>query len=664
MATPSVPTQVLPLLNPNIIVLKPFEEEAQRRQVSFPPHQDNPVAFRQVEHMRSAIDKHWKFTIQDPAPGSSILEIEVTDGLRRKSTIQVILGNLIECSCAVFVEDGCNMCDHLGALLNLLKNRYLYEIYGNKPEVQAWVSQYHKKIAQTKAHKSTACITTYDSFTRSFVKVGNTKSTLAPQIDSVASIRLKATQTPTQVFPASNEPPIASSGILGSGLQLYDYQEGIFQRMVPAKKGVLSLVVGSGKTLVTITALGYVQQVIHPGKPISVLVVCPKSLKIQWKNEFKRALDLECNLVNTKNDLVKLGSKSVDIVTFQLFTRHVDEFVKQGYQFVVIDEIQFIRNDESKIWKACKKLNSEYFFGLSGTVIENKLDDLYSVLDVIHPGFLGPKWRFCYDFQWVKGVNKKEVIYKGIRNEEVLREKIKPYVFAYNNLKLPPIQQNYLEVPMTHNQKHYHDNFYYEAKKLLAKSLSSGLNHYEKTILQSFLLKARQASNSETLITKNPTSQPSPKITRLLGLVQQLTQNNNQKVVVFSEWTEMLDLIIARVAPGTFVKFTGKESEKQRFAAITKFKTDPECSLFLSTDAGGVGVDGLQLVCHNMVHMELPWNPAKIEQRNGRIHRLLQQNPVQIHFLVSSGSIETHLRQVLTQKAEIRKLALEDLSKP
>ena len=110
-----------------------------------------------------------------------------------------------------------------------------------------------------------------------------------------------------------------------------------------------------------------------------------------------------------------------------------------------------------------------------------------------------------------------------------------------------------------------------------------------------------------------------------------------------------------------YATYTGKETPKQRVAAVTKFQTDPDCKIFFSSDAGGVGLDGLQLASCNIVHLELPWNPSKLDQRTGRVYRLLQTKPVSCFYLVSDGGIETQIAGLLTSKREIRELTLKEL---
>jgi SNF2 family DNA or RNA helicase len=328
------------------------------------------------------------------------------------------------------------------------------------------------------------------------------------------------------------------------------------------------------------------------------------------------------------------------------------------FDVAVVDEIQFIRNEKTKTWKALSQFRSDYFFGLSGTIIENRLDDLYAIMNIIDMHILGPKWKFDDTFQRIKIKAKEKIIYHGVQNLEDLKNKLKDSVFSYDNLKLPPITHDYVQLEIDDKERKSHDYYQEEAKKIIAKSLSGEISFKEKMMIQGMLLKARQSVNSYELLTKKPQSKPSNKIKTFLELIEQYCINSGEKVVVFSEWTQMLD-ILAREYKKKFktidhALFTGKQNPKQRTAAVVKFQTDPNCKIFFASDAGGIGLDGLQLASARVIHTELPWNPAKLDQRTARVHRIGQKNPVEVKYLVSKATIEEEIYNSIVQKRQLR----------
>ena len=420
----------------------------------------------------------------------------------------------------------------------------------------------------------------------------------------------------------------------------------------------------------TLTAIGSFSYLKNSNSSISMLVVCPKSLKLQWEQEINRVFEKDSvatYVINKKSDIAAFYTEvrpKAAMITYQSINRYLDEFIKHGKVDVVIaDEIQVVRNNETKVWKSLSKIQSEYFFGLSGTVIENRLDDLYNVMEIVNPGLLGPKWRFDYTYQNLKGITKTKILYSGVKNVEALKQKLSGCVFGYDKVDLPEKQHFTTYVDLDKKCRTKHDEFLFEADKLISKSLNTELTFGEKAMLQAYMLKARQCCNSEELISKRQPKDQPMKIIEFLELVKKVCIDKNEKLVVFSEWTQMLDILAREVniAYGFVgsVLYTGEKSAKQRQTALKQFQADISCKIFFSSDVGGVGLDGLQLVCHNMLHFELPWNPAKLDQRTGRIHRILQKNPVNIYQLVANDSIEQRIESLLTSKRDIRTQTLK-----
>jgi SNF2 family DNA or RNA helicase len=166
----------------------------------------------------------------------------------------------------------------------------------------------------------------------------------------------------------------SDEGLL-NGVNLFNYQKNIFAKMVTAKRAICSMVMGAGKTLTTIACYAWIRK--HRNPNARLLVICPKSLRIQWANEIKRVTNLDSTQVMRKEDLTL--DTPVFVATYQWYAKNHAAFLEQNFEVLVADEIQYVKNSESKTWKALSKIKTEYFFGLSGTVIENRLDDLYSI---------------------------------------------------------------------------------------------------------------------------------------------------------------------------------------------------------------------------------------------------------------------------------------------
>lgn len=629
--------------------------------VPFPKGQKKPslaapvdaLSFLQHQQAERTMTRHYKVILKEAHPVvSGLFQFKITDGLRRNFEVEILKGT-VQCSCREFHEEQAGYCEH-AALVSLI---------WNQPAFYPTTWQLIGEIKDRKKKQILGLPFEYRFYNGKTNSIESIQGGRAPTKGQPAQVvesctvpnHSKAVQTNANKL--AGLPLPISQGILLGGLSLYDYQEDIFQKMLLANKAICSMKMGAGKTLTTLACYGWILKNLNPLS--RMLVICPKSLKIQWQSEIRRALDMDSFLINDKKGLLQVGSHQIEIVTYQTFTKHCDVFTKKDYDIVVMDEIQFIRNNESKAWKAAKEINTSFFYGLSGTVIENRLDDLYSIMEIVAPGSLGPKWKFSSNYQDLLSVGKKVIIFDGVKNLASLHEKIKDRVFSYGDLQLPPITHSYVPVKLTSIQTQTHDEYYGEAKKLLAKSMSSGLSYGEKMYLQAMLLKARQACNSTTLITKAP-SPLSSKLSEVCAIARKQKQRGN-KVIFFSQWTEMLDLIAEQFKAMNmdYVFYTGRESELQRSRSLDRFQYDPNVPFFLASDSGGVGLDGLQKACNVVVHVEPPWNPARLDQRTGRVYRIGQTKPVEVYYLYGKESIEEKILETLQKKRDIRTSTLD-----
>lgn len=634
------------------------------------PHPTDPLEWVCYQFAEKALEKVWDVDfLKRKENDQGVIEIQVKNAANHKFLVEVVktqtkkngdLRVIYQCSCEKFYREQANMCEHV-AILSMAFNRPR-DILGGLE----FYAAFKDKLSESRNYplyymiylgQSDRFLTIKRGEKDSPLFLGNPRESVTVP-DTLSLVTSKESDKYAEFNPEEFDKKIDSSGLFLNNIELYDYQKDIFQGLIKEKRAICSMPIGSGKTLTTLAVYAWLRR--NYRESLKVLIICPASLKLQWQRELKRAVGVDSFCVDSAKKIEEIGKNgtNVDITTYQLFSRHHEHFCSQNYDFVVQDEIQYVRNEESAIWRAASKLNSQFFYGLSGTIIENKLDDLYSILSVIDPDFLGPKWKFSTKYQEVLSISKKVLKFGGQKNVEELRAKIAPKVFGYiPPQKLQPIIDDFVPVDMSHSQRSVHDSNEAQAKILLAKSFTNGLSFAEKNMLQSYLLKQRQACTSETLITKEP-SPPSPKLIKLKEIVDKEI-NNGKKIVIFSQWTESLDLIKNLVClPDNYVFYTGRENEKKRSKNLEMFKTNKNVNLFLASDSGGVGVDGLQEVSNVVIHMEPPWNPAKIDQRNGRLHRIGQKEQVKVYYLYASSSIEEELLEILKTKREIRNSTL------
>jgi len=593
-------------------------------------------------------------------------EVDVIDGKFRKFTIHVYNIQLenASCDCEDFTREGASLCEHLVAL-----DYYLHK--GDQDQV--W-----KKIVQSCHHKlkSTDPRPTLRHYCSLHDKV-QTVGTFEDRVIESPSYRVYAKlPRSASLIPASISDTECDN--LLTGINLYSYQKEILRALASATCGICAMDVGTGKTLTTIALMEWVRR--HTVPDLKVLAIVPKSLMLQWESEIIRTTHFPVTIVKKLDDLKKftqMTSNGVAILTYQFAQRNVESiFGMTPVDMVVFDEIQYIRNNSSKTWKALKELvvgiwNVPRKIALSGTVIENEVDDLYSALQIIDDQVLPAKWKFdaLYKEELKTGSNGITILYHGTRNVEVLQKKIAHRVFGYDardcDLSLHP---HWMPITLDPSEKKRQDYFEAKAKELQAKVMSMDYPPKKlRLIIQSYLLKARQACNSELLVDGKGAKKASSKISKICDVILDLARNQNKKIVLFSEWVEMLKLIAENLQPEfdkqgwNYVLYIGSKSIQQRHEAVMKFQNDPNTRLFLSSDAGGVGLDGLQRAAHVVMHSELPWNPSRLDQRNGRVHRNLQTHDVEAYYFYASNGIEERIRQVLERKRNIRNSVMKDL---
>jgi SNF2 family DNA or RNA helicase len=420
-------------------------------------------------------------------------------------------------------------------------------------------------------------------------------------------------------------------------------------------RAVLADDMGLGKT---IQGIG-VAELLSRHAPVSkVLVICPASLKSQWRLEIKRFSTHSCQLVlgSAKDRPAQYDSDSFfTVCNYEQVLRDFLSIERVRWDLIILDEGQRIKNWEAKTSRVVKALKSPFALVLTGTPLENRLDDLFSVVEFIDDRRLGPAFRF---FNRHKVVDEKGKLL-GYQNLDELRAKLKPILLRRTRKgvikELPPRTTRVLRIPPTEEQLDLQKGHRQIIQTIIQKKY---LTEMDLLRLQKALLMCRMCANSTFLVDKQAPGYSS-KLEELDQLLDRLVAEEDRKIVLFSEWTTMLNLIEPLLVEQklNFVRLDGSVPQKKRQGLMHQFQNDPACKLFITTNAGSTGLN-LQ-AANTVINVDLPWNPAVLEQRISRAHRMGQKRPVQVFLLVTKDTLEENLLATLSAKHELALAVLD-----
>ena len=437
--------------------------------------------------------------------------------------------------------------------------------------------------------------------------------------------------------------------------ELLPYQLDGIAFATAAGRSILADDMGLGKT---IQGVGVAEMLARETGIRRVLIVCPASLKSQWASEIERFSTRDAQLVMGPRDERAEQYREGAFFTIcnyeQVLRDHQEiDFVK--WDLIILDEAQRIKNWEAKTTAVIKSLRSPYALVLTGTPLENRLDDLYSIIEFIDDRRLGPAFRF-YNRHGVTDDRGRVIGYKNLSH---LRKSLAPVLLRRTRSsvlqELPPRTTDVVRIPPTEEQKEINDGQMRIVSSVVRKPY---INEMDLLRMQRALLMARMSANSTYLCNKIEPGYSS-KLERLRELLEALMAEEDRKVVLFSEWTTMLDLIEVDLngLGINFVRLDGKVPQRKRQQLVAEFRKNPDCKLFITTNAGSTGLN-LQSA-NTVINVDLPWNPALLEQRIARAHRMGQKRPVQVYILVTEETIEEGMLNTLTMKHELSQAALD-----
>lgn len=465
-------------------------------------------------------------------------------------------------------------------------------------------------------------------------------------------LEVRAIHTRQRVI-AQKYPPATAHKTLDHLLKtnLYAYQKEGILFAAAAGRCLIADDMGLGKT---IQAIGATELMVKEFGVEKVLVICPTSLKYQWEAEIKKFAERSALVIEgmfLKRSRQYEEASFYKIASYNSIARDLDAILRWAPDIIILDEAQRIKNWKTRTARSVKSLSSPYAFVLTGTPLENRLEELHSVVQFIDKFKLGPLFKFLEKHQ-VLDERGKVVGYKDLNR---LGETLSPIVIRRNKkevLKQLPerIDKNFF-VPVTEKQWEIHQENAEIVRRLVFKWIRyKFLTEKERQRLLICLNCMRMVCNTTFIL--DETTNHGTKIDELLVLVKEVLETK-EKMVIFSQWERMTRLVareLTRLKIG-FLSLHGGVPSRKRKELLDKFRDDSANSVFLSTDAGGVGLN-LQSASV-VINLDLPWNPAVLEQRIGRVHRLGQTRPVRVVNFIARGTIEENLLGLIGFKKSV-----------
>ena len=433
-------------------------------------------------------------------------------------------------------------------------------------------------------------------------------------------------------------------------MPLYPYQRDGMLHLAFTGRAMLADEMGLGKTIQAIAACALLHRL---GKARRVLVISPASLKTEWEEQIRKFTTLDYQIVyGGRRERAKHYTKNAPMFTLmnyeQVRSDVLDINERLAPDIVVLDEAQRIKNWASNTARSIKMLRSPFAFVLTGTPLENRIDELYSLVDFLDPEVFGSLFRFNREFYTLDDKGRPEA-YCNLRE---LHERVRPLMLRRRKSdvedELPERTDENRFVPMSEEQAAAYEDPQYQAAQLAHIAKKRPLRKEEHERLMMNLAKMRMIC--DTVFILDNEARECPKLDELRSILEDCLTEPEVKVIIFSEWVRMLELVqgLLKEMKVGYALHTGQVSQKRRRAEIMAFKQDPDCRILLCTESGGSGLN-LQNASV-VINCDLPWNPAKLEQRIARAWRKHQKRAVTVINLVTEKSIEHGMLDTLAMK--------------
>ncbi len=462
---------------------------------------------------------------------------------------------------------------------------------------------------------------------------------------------------------------IAESLKTNNNVSIFEHQILAAQRVKNELGGTAMLAdeVGLGKT---VEAGILIKEFLTTGLATKVLILTPPSLLSQWQDELASKFNLD--FISHQDDVRFTHIADHDLLIMShssaVYPNQSEALNNIYWDLVVVDEAHSMKNSGTFKHKLVKNLPKRNLLLLTATPLQNNMEELYNLIELLRPGHLGTWSQFQTryilgkDSRLINPVFKNEL--QKILSELVIRttrKEVKKYIKFTDRIPHTDI------LKPTDNEKKLYDAITDIIRKLYFGNYNSlALMTYQR-------LASSSSSASRVCLYKMKMNKiiPDYKYQELISLIDsikidtklsnlvKILHNNSSKLLVFTEFYATQDYIVNFLRNNGYsvTIFNGKMNHNQKIDSVNKFKNDAQ--IMVSTSAGGEG-QNFQF-CHNIVNYDLPWNPMRVEQRIGRVHRIGQTNNVQIFNYALEGTIEGYILELLYTKIKLFNMALGEM---
>ena len=416
---------------------------------------------------------------------------------------------------------------------------------------------------------------------------------------------------------------------------------------------------GLGKTIQTIALLLHLKEKEELTAP--VLLVCPTSVLGNWEREVQR-FARNCSTLIHYGEKRKQGkpfakqAQKYDLVitSYVLAQRDATTLKTVAWEGIILDEAQNIKNPKAKQSKAVRGLDANFRIALTGTPLENRLLELWSILDFLNPGYLGSQQFFQRRF--ATPIEK----YSDRDSLQTLRSLVQPFI-----LRRVKTDQEIIQDLPEKQEMNVYCGLSSEQAKLYQEIVEDALGDIEQAEgiqrhgkILTLLMKLKQLCNHPALLKKEKaleSAHRSGKLLRLVEMLEELTAENDRALIFtqFAEWGKLLQSYLQQQFNCSVPFLYGATRKKQRQEMVDRFQNDPDAPPFfiLSIKAGGTGLNLTR--ANHVFHIDRWWNPAVENQATDRAFRIGQKQNVQVHKFICTGTLEERIHQMIESKKQL-----------